>query len=64
MLSGCNQNEQKQTDKIEIKAAPTLTNDATTYAHKAWDLINQIDPIVYTKKWIKLMSKSENHYAN
>ncbi|ENV79203.1 hypothetical protein F942_01985 [Acinetobacter ursingii ANC 3649] len=50
MLSGCNQNEQKQTDKVEIKAAPTLTNDATTYAHKAWDLINQIDPIVYTKK--------------
>jgi hypothetical protein len=22
MLSGCNQNEQKQTDKVEIKAAP------------------------------------------
>ncbi|RKG35732.1 hypothetical protein D7V21_02340 [Acinetobacter guerrae] len=49
-ISGCNQQDQNKADKVEIKAAPTLTNDATTYAHKAWELINQIDSVVYTKK--------------
>ncbi|MCG2927051.1 hypothetical protein, partial [Escherichia coli] len=37
-------------EKVEIKAAPKLTNDATTYANEAWKLINQIDPIVYDGK--------------
>lgn len=50
LISGCNQQDQNKADKVEIKAAPTLTNDATTYAHKAWELINQIDSVVYTKK--------------
>ncbi|MBJ9984950.1 hypothetical protein IAE19_05765 [Acinetobacter sp. S40] len=50
LISGCNQNDPNKADKVEIKAAPTLTNDATTYAHKAWGLINEIDPVVYTKQ--------------
>lgn len=40
-----------QADKApEIKAAPKLTNDATTYANEAWKLIHQVDPIVYNKQ--------------
>ena len=36
--------------KVEIKAAPKLTNDATTYANEAWKLINQVEPFVYRKQ--------------
>ncbi|SPL70348.1 hypothetical protein [Acinetobacter stercoris] len=36
--------------KVEIKPAPKLTNDATAYAHAAWDLINQAEPFVYRKQ--------------
>ncbi|WP_130802736.1 hypothetical protein [Acinetobacter ihumii] len=50
LLSACHQRDPDKADKVEIKAAPTLTNDATTYAHQAWELINQIDPVVYTQK--------------
>lgn len=35
---------------MEIKAAPKLNNDATSYAQAAWKLINEIDPIVYNKQ--------------
>ncbi|MBU3121025.1 hypothetical protein KPE71_12245 [Acinetobacter soli] len=51
VVSGCNQDHTSGSkEKVEIKAAPKLTNDATTYANEAWKLINQIDPIVYDGK--------------
>ena len=51
VVSGCSQDHTSgSTEKVEIKAAPKLTNDATTYANEAWKLINQIDPIVYDGK--------------
>lgn len=37
-------------EKAEIKPAPKLTNDATTYANEAWKFINQVDGLVYAKK--------------
>lgn len=46
LLQGCSQSEQPK-EKVEIKAAPKITNDATVYAQKAWELINQIDPLLY-----------------
>lgn len=49
LLQGCgNDNTEQKT--VEIKPAPKLTNDATTYAHAAWELMNSIDPIVYGKQ--------------
>ncbi|WP_336935537.1 hypothetical protein [Acinetobacter soli] len=51
VASGCSQDHTSGSkEKVEIKAAPKLTNDATTYANEAWKLINQIDPIVYDGK--------------
>ncbi|MDQ8935429.1 hypothetical protein [Acinetobacter rudis] len=47
-LQACGQNEQQQ--KVEIKAAPKMSNDATTYANKAWLLINEADAYVYRKQ--------------
>ena len=49
LLQGCG-NETSEQKKVEIKAAPKLTNDATTYANAAWELINQIDHLVYENK--------------
>lgn len=37
-------------NKVEIKAAPKLTNDATVYADKAWVLMNNVDVFVYRKQ--------------
>lgn len=34
-------------DKVVIQSAPKLSNDATSYAHAAWQLMNEVDPIVY-----------------
>lgn len=43
LLVGCQKpNEQK----VEIKAAPKLTNDATMYAHQAWQLMEKSEAIV------------------
>jgi hypothetical protein len=49
MLQACG-NSSIDAEKVEIKAAPKLTNDATTYAHAAWDLLNQVDPLIQQKK--------------
>lgn len=49
LLQACgNNNSQEQ--KVEIKAAPKLTNDATTYANEAWMFINKVDPLIYANK--------------
>src|SRR5690606_40540685 len=49
LLQACG-NDSQSTDKPEIKPAPKLTNDATTYANAAWQLINEVDPLVYNKE--------------
>ncbi|NHC03256.1 hypothetical protein G9F31_05675 [Acinetobacter sp. 187] len=46
-LQGCENSSNGAEQKVEIKAAPKITNDATVYAQKAWDLINQVDPMLY-----------------
>ncbi|MQW91097.1 hypothetical protein GFH30_08095 [Acinetobacter wanghuae] len=49
LLQGCGQDN--ATDKqVKIQPAPKLTNDATTYAHAAWELMNQVDSLVYNKQ--------------
>lgn len=40
-LTACNKQE-----KVEIKPAPKLTNDATFYAKHAWALMNEAEPMV------------------
>ena len=50
LIQGCDQSTEQPKQKTEIKAAPKLTNDATTYAKEAWTLINQVEPIVYRKQ--------------
>lgn len=47
VLQGCGNSSNGTEQKVEIKAAPKITNDATVYAQQAWDLINQVDPILY-----------------
>ncbi len=49
-LQGCGNSETAPKEKVEIKAAPKLSNDATTYAKEAWSLINKIEPFVYRKQ--------------
>lgn len=49
-LQACGNSSTEPKEKVEIKAAPKLTNDATTYAHEAWKLINLVDPFVYRKQ--------------
>jgi hypothetical protein len=48
-LQACGEQNNKA-PAAEVKAAPKLTNDATTYAQAAWQLINQVDGLVYAKK--------------
>ena len=48
LLQACGNNDSKD-QTVEIKPAPKLTNDATTYAHAAWEFINKADPLVYAK---------------
>ncbi len=50
IMTACGNSNNEAEKKVEIKPAPKLSNDATTYANAAWDLINQIDPIVYQKQ--------------
>ena len=50
LLAACGQSSNEPEKKVELKPAPKLTNDATTYAQAAWQLINEIDPIVYYKQ--------------
>ena len=49
VLQACSQ-PSEEAKKVEIKPAQQLTNDATTYANKAWILMNQIDGLVYAQK--------------
>ncbi|WP_291369184.1 MULTISPECIES: hypothetical protein [unclassified Acinetobacter] len=49
LLQACG-NEGDKAEKVQIKPAPKLTNDATTYANEAWKFINQVDGLVYAKK--------------
>lgn len=49
-LAACGNSNSKSEKKVEIKPAPKLTNDATTYANAAWKLINEIDVLVYNKQ--------------
>ena len=51
LLQGCGQDHQA---KSEIKAAPKLSNDATEYAAQAWQFINQVDALVYSKDMARL----------
>ncbi|ENW96591.1 hypothetical protein [Acinetobacter sp. NIPH 298] len=50
LLAACGNSNNETEKRVEIKPAPKLTNDATSYANAAWQLINQIDPIVYNKQ--------------
>ena len=50
LLQACGQSSEQVKPKVEIKAAPKLTNDATTYANAAWMLMNQVDGLVYSKQ--------------
>lgn len=50
LLQACGQSSEQAKPKVEIKAAPKLTNDATTYANAAWTLMNQVDGLVYSKQ--------------
>ena len=50
LLTACGNENNQAEKKVQIKPAPKLTNDATTYAQAAWQLINEIDPIVYYKQ--------------
>lgn len=57
LMTACGNSNNEAEKKIEIKPAPKLSNDATTYANAAWDLINQIDPIVYQKQTTEIEDK-------
>ncbi|MDR7016203.1 hypothetical protein [Acinetobacter sp. 3657] len=50
LLAACGSSNNETEKRVEIKPAPKLTNDATSYANAAWQLINEIDPIVYNKQ--------------
>mgnify|MGYP003614304513 CR=1 FL=1 len=50
LLQACGQSEQAPEQKVEIKAAPKITNDATEYAQRAWVFINEVDGLVYNKQ--------------
>lgn len=56
LLQACG-NDSQSTEKPEIKPAPKLSNDATTYAKAAWQLINEVDPLVYHKEVDQLESQ-------
>ena len=49
LLTACDHSSNEPEKKVEIKPAPKLNNDATTYARAAWKLINQIDSIFFKR---------------
>ena len=57
LLTACGLGDNQPEKKVEIKPAPKLNNDATTYANAAWTLINEIDPIVYNKQAAEIEDK-------
>ena len=50
LIQGCGNSSTEPKEKVEIKAAPKLTNDATYYAQAAWGFMNEADPFVYNKQ--------------
>ncbi|MBF4456160.1 hypothetical protein IRT38_12420 [Acinetobacter sp. SK-43] len=56
-LAACGNSNSESEKKVEIKPAPKLTNDATTYANAAWKLINEIDVLVYNKQFTDIEEK-------
>lgn len=57
LLTACDHSSNEPEKKVEIKPAPKLNNDATTYARAAWKLINQIDSIVYNRQTAEIEEK-------
>lgn len=57
LLAACGNSGDEPKQKVEIKPAPRLNNDATSYANAAWKLINEIDPIVYNKQTAEIEEK-------
>lgn len=57
LVTACGQGDNPHEKKVEIKPAPKLNNDATTYANAAWTLINEIDLIVYNKQVTEIEEK-------
>ena len=57
LLTACDHSSNEPEKKVEIKPAPKLNNDATTYARAAWKLINQIDSIVYNRQTTEIEEK-------
>lgn len=57
LLTACGLGDNQPEKKVEIKPAPKLNNDATTYANAAWTLINEIDPIIYNKQVSEIEEK-------
>ena len=57
LLQACGQSEQAPEQKVEIKAAPKITNDATAYAQRAWVFINEVDSVVYNKQLDQIEAK-------
>ncbi|UUM26246.1 hypothetical protein NQU59_11035 [Acinetobacter colistiniresistens] len=57
LLAACGNSSTEPKEKVEIKPAPKLNNDATTYANAAWTLINNIDSIVYNKQTADIEEK-------
>lgn len=55
LLQACGSEEGKPAP--EIKPAPKLSNDATSYANEAWKFINEVDPLVYNKQIDQLDTK-------
>lgn len=56
-LYACDASSEKPEQKVEIKAAPKITNDATVYANQAWQLMNQVDPIMQSMQNAEMNSK-------
>ncbi|ENX16101.1 hypothetical protein F895_01690 [Acinetobacter sp. CIP 64.2] len=57
LLAACGNSSTEPKEKVEIKPAPKLNNDATTYANAAWTLMNNIDSIVYNKQTADIEEK-------
>ena len=61
VLHACGRSLEETEQKVEIKSAPKLTNDATTYAQHACNFINQVDGLVYAQKLDLLEDKFRKH---
>lgn len=50
LLQACGNSSDAPEEKVIIKAAPKLSNDATAYANEAWKFMNAVDTLVYEKQ--------------